>query len=84
MDNTTWQWQIHPGATVYFADGAPVGTVRAAHASYVVVVTHVVVTRGLFFPTDCYVPTSAIATIAGDDVYLGVTKDEARTSGWYS
>lgn len=77
MDNTTRPWPVRPGATMYFADGDPVGTVLMAHTTYLVV------TKGIFFPLDYAVPTSAIATVAGGAVYLGVTKDEARNSGWY-
>jgi uncharacterized protein (TIGR02271 family) len=76
MDSTARQWQIPVGATVVAADGAKVGKVVAAQPDYVVV------EKGFFFPTDYYVPTSAVADFDGDTAYLGVTKDEALTQGW--
>jgi len=76
MDNTTRQWQVREGATVYAADGDKVGKVVAVDPNYIVV------EKGLFFPTDYYVPTSAIASATEDDLYLTVSKDEALNSGW--
>ena len=76
MDNTTRQWQVRKGATVYADDGDKVGKVAAVDPYYIVV------EKGLFFPTDYYVPTSAIASATEDDLYLTVSKDEALNSGW--
>jgi uncharacterized protein (TIGR02271 family) len=76
MDRTVQQWQIPEGAEVYGADGDKVGKVVAAEPGYVVV------EKGFFFPTDYYIPTSAINSVDGDKVYLSVTKDEALNQGW--
>jgi len=76
MDRTVQQWQIPEGTDVVGADGNKVGKVVAAETSYIVV------EKGFFFPTDYYIPTSAINTFDGDKVYLTVTKDEALNQGW--
>src|SRR5215212_9298852 len=64
------------GAEVYGADGDKVGTVAAVYPSYLVV------EKGFFFPTDYYIPLSAIASYDNDQVYLTVAKDAALNSGW--
>lgn len=76
MDRTVQQWQIPEGVDVVGADGDKVGKVVAAQSNYIVV------EKGFFFPTDYYIPTSAINTFDGDKVYLSVTKDEALNQGW--
>jgi len=76
MDRTVQQWQIPEGVDVVGADGDKVGKVVAAEANYIVV------EKGFFFPSDYYVPTSAINNFDGDKVYLSVTKDEALNQGW--
>jgi uncharacterized protein (TIGR02271 family) len=40
------------------------------------------VEKGFFFPTDYYIPMSAIASAGNGQVYLTVTKDAALHSGW--
>jgi len=67
---------IITGAEVYGADGDKVGTVAAVYPSYLVV------EKGFFFPTDYYIPLSAIASYDNDQVYLNVAKDAALNSGW--
>lgn len=69
-------WTFAEGATVLGADGEKVGQVIAVYADFVVV------EKGFFFPTDYYVPTSAVATYDGDEIVLNVTKDEALHQGW--
>ena len=76
MGSTAQEWQIPEGTDVVGADGDKVGKVVAANESYVVV------EKGFFFPTDYYIPTSAITSFDGDKVYLSVTKDEALNQGW--
>lgn len=76
MDRTTQQWQIPEGTDVVGSDGDKVGKVVAAESSYIVV------EKGFFFPTDYYIPVSAINNFDGDKVYLTVTKDEALNQGW--
>ena len=76
MSWTTESSQIMTGDEVYGSDGDKVGTVAEVQPSYIVV------EKGFFFPTDYYIPLSAIASVAGGQVYLNVAKDAALQSGW--
>ena len=67
---------IITGAEVFGADGDKVGTVAAVYPGYIVV------EKGFFFPTDYYIPMSAVASYDNDRVYLSVAKDAALNSGW--
>ena len=67
---------IMTGTDVYGSDGEKVGTVAAVYPGYIVV------EKGFFFPTDYYVPMSAVASADTDQVYLNVSKDAALQSGW--
>ena len=64
------------GAEVFGADGEKLGTVAAVYPGYIVV------EKGFFFPTDYYIPMSAIARAGNDQVYLNLAKDAALNSGW--
>ena len=64
------------GAEVFGADGEKVGTVAAVYPGYIVV------EKGIFFPTDYYIPMSAVASSDNDQVYLNLAKDAALNSGW--
>src|SRR5215216_4730698 len=64
------------GAEVFGADGDKVGTVSAVYPGYVIV------EKGFFFPTDYYIPMSAVASYDTDRVYLNVSKDAALGRGW--
>src|SRR5947209_1678031 len=75
-DRGSGQWQIAEGTDVLGADGGKLGSVVAVEPTYVVV------EKGFFFPTDYYIPTSAIANHDGSTVYLTVSKDEALHQGW--
>ncbi len=68
--------EIPAGTEVFGADGEKVGAVAAAYPGYIVV------EKGIFFPTDYYIPTSAIASYDGDQLYLSVPRDAALQSGW--
>jgi len=70
--------QLGEGMNVYGSDGAKVGSIVSLGPTYLVV------EKGFFFPTDYYIPTSAIARIdpANDDVWLTVSKDDALQQGW--
>jgi len=70
------RWNIREGAEVRSSDDEKLGKVVAVEGSYLVV------EKGFFFPTDYYVPTSAVASADGDTVYLSVGKDQAMNSGW--
>ena len=67
---------IATGAEVFGADGEKVGTVAEVYPGYIVV------EKGFFFPTDYYIPMSAIARAGNDQVYLNLAKDAALNSGW--
>lgn len=67
---------IITGTEVFGADGEKVGTVAAVYPGYIVV------EKGFFFPTDYYIPMSAIASADNDQVYLNLAKDAALQSGW--
>jgi len=76
MDRSASEYQITEGTDVVGSDGEKVGEVVAVHPDYVVV------EKGFFFPTDYYIPTSAVASQDGGRLYLSVTKDEALNQGW--
>ena len=67
---------IMTGAEVFGADGEKVGTVAAVYPGYIVV------EKGFFFPTDYYIPMSAVASYDNNQVYLTLAKDAALQSGW--
>jgi hypothetical protein len=64
------------GAEVYGSDGDKVGTVVAVYPGYIVV------EKGFLFPTDYYIPRSAIGSVDNDRIYLTATKDVALQRGW--
>src|SRR5215213_6180597 len=76
MSWTTETGQDLTGAEVFGADGDKVGTVSAVYPGYVIV------EKGFFFPTDYYIPMSAVASYDTDRVYLNVSKDAALGRGW--
>jgi uncharacterized protein (TIGR02271 family) len=76
MDSTNQEWTITEGTDVVGSDGDKVGEVVAVQDNYVVV------EKGFFFPTDYYIPTSAISNFDGEKVYLNVTKADALNQGW--
>ncbi len=78
MDRTTREWTINEGTDVVGSGGDKVGEVVAVQDDYIVV------EKGFFFPSDYYIPISAIAHFDGKTVYLSVTKDEALEQGWDS
>ena len=75
MDRTQ-QWQVQSGDEVFGADEGKLGKVSTVQPNYVVV------EKGFFFPTDYYIPTSAISSYDDGKVYLNVTKDQALNEGW--
>jgi uncharacterized protein (TIGR02271 family) len=76
MSWSTGSSQINVGDDVYGSDGDKVGTVAEVQSSYIVV------EKGFFFPTDYYIPTSAIASAGDGQVNLNLAKDAALNSGW--
>jgi len=71
MERTNEQLTIKGGSDVVGSDGDTVGKVVAVENNYVVV------EKGFFFPSDYYIPFSAIANYDEDKIYLNVTKEEA-------
>ena len=76
MSSSRYASQIAVGDEVYSSDGDKVGTVAEVQSGYIVV------EKGFFFPTDYSIPTTAIASAAGGQVYLNMAKDAALDSGW--
>lgn len=76
MNNDQYNLNLTGGMDVKGSDGEKVGTIQDVQGSYVVV------SKGFFFPTDYYIPFSAITSADEDNVYLNVTKDEALNQGW--
>jgi len=67
---------ISHGMDVLGSDGEKVGDVADMRGDYVVV------SKGFFFPTDYYIPSTAIQSVTDGKVYLDVTKDQALSQGW--
>src|SRR5215210_643628 len=76
MGWSTGSSQINVGDDVYGSDGDKVGTVNEVQPSYIVV------EKGFFFPTDYYIPMSAVVSAGNGQVTLNVAKDAALNSGW--
>ena len=76
MSWSTEQNQINVGDEVYGSDNNKVGTVAEVRPSYLVV------EKGFFFPTDYYIPMSAVASANAGQVTLNVARDAALRSGW--
>jgi uncharacterized protein (TIGR02271 family) len=68
--------QIMVGDAVYSSDGENLGTVAAVYPGYIAI------QKGFFFPTDYYIPRSAIGSTSGSDVFLTVAKGAALDQGW--
>jgi hypothetical protein len=68
-------WNISGGMDVVGSDEEKVGDVADLEGEYVVV------RKGFFFPTNYYIPISAISAVS-DRVHLEVTRDEALNQGW--
>jgi len=67
---------ISHGMDVLGSDGEKVGDVADMRGDYVVV------SKGFFFPTDYFIPSTAIQSVVDGNVYLNVTKDAALNQGW--
>src|SRR5215207_5199443 len=76
MSWTTDSSQIMTGDEVIGSDGDKVGTVAEVQPNYIVV------EKGFFFPTDYYIPMSAVSSASNGQVTLNVAKDAALNSGW--
>jgi len=76
MSSSSGSNQINVGDDVYGSDGDKVGTVAEVQPSYIVV------EKGFFFPTDYYIPMSAVSSASNGQITLNVAKDAALNSGW--
>lgn len=76
MTSNDYTLNLTQGMDVVGSDGEKVGSVQDVQGDYVVV------SKGFFFPTDYYIPFSAITSADNDNVYLNVTKDNALNQGW--
>lgn len=74
MDDQIFTPQM--GMNVIGSDGEKVGEIDAVEQDYFVV------RKGFFFPSDHYIPFSAIDSYDDDAVYLNVTKDGALDQQW--
>jgi uncharacterized protein (TIGR02271 family) len=68
--------EIEHGWDVHDVDGEKVGDVREVTDSYLVT------EKGFLFPTERYIPRSAITRIEHDRVYLNVRKADIDSQGW--
>jgi len=76
MSGSAASFEIGIGDDVYGSDGDKVGSVSAVEQDYLVV------EKGFFFPTDYYIPASAVARTDDGQVHLTVDKDTVLHSGW--
>lgn len=76
MTSNDYTLNLTQGMDVFGSDGEKVGSVQDVQGDYVVV------SKGFFFPTDYYIPFSALGNADANSVYLNVTKDEALNQGW--
>jgi hypothetical protein len=76
MQRSLIEAQPAVGDAVFGADGDKVGTILALEPGYLVV------EKGFFFPTDYYIPLTAVSRSGDGEVYLNVTKDQALNQGW--
>jgi uncharacterized protein (TIGR02271 family) len=72
--------QIGAGHDVYDSDGEKIGSVAAGDADPAA--QYFIVEKGFLFPTELYVPFSAISRIDGDDIWLSMTKNEIEGQRW--
>ncbi|HVA91445.1 MAG TPA: PRC-barrel domain-containing protein [Chloroflexota bacterium] len=69
--DTTANWQIADGMTVYATDGQKLGTVR----NYVPQSGYIDARKGWLFTKDFYVPMSEIDTVSEEGITLKLTMD---------
>ena len=76
MQSTVIEPRLAVGDTVFGAGGDNVGEILALQPGYLVV------EKGFFFPTDYYIPLTAVSRSGDGEVYLNVTKEQALNQGW--
>jgi uncharacterized protein (TIGR02271 family) len=67
---------LHEGMAVFGAEGEKLGSVDHVEGDYVVA------KKGWLFPTDFYLPSSAVSAVDEDRLILNVTKDQVLNQGW--
>ena len=67
---------IRPSMEVYTSDGQKLGHIAKAYED------SFLVHKGYIFPTNRYIPYSAIATVENDRVQLTMSADEAKIKEW--
>ena len=74
---TRWSQQnIHTTMHVYTLDEKDLGHIAKVYED------SFLIHKGYFFPTNRYIPYSAIDTVENDRVKLNMTADEARQKEW--
>jgi len=76
MDSTNQEWILSNGLNVVGSDGEKFGEVEDSLGEYFIA------KKGWLFPTEFYIPATAITSVDDQAVYLNVTKDEAMNQGW--
>lgn len=77
---TAYYRQIQVGWTVYGSDGQKIGNVGAGDGEPQG--EYFILEKGLFFPSEHYIPFSAIDAIDDDNIRLNVSKDEIEATDW--
>jgi uncharacterized protein (TIGR02271 family) len=75
MQNT-YASQIETGTDVHGSDGEKIGSVAGVAAN------HFIIEKGFLFPTDIYVPMSAVESVTDDRVTLSMTKEQVENEDW--
>jgi uncharacterized protein (TIGR02271 family) len=73
---TDYATQIQTGTDVIGSDGEKIGDVAG------VADTYFVIEKGFFFPTDIYVPMSAVSSLDEEGIRLSLTKDEIENGDY--
>ncbi len=76
MDDEDYVFIVDRKKDMIVSGGEKVGEVAQATDSFFVV------SKGFFFPTDRYIPFSAISNVDDAKVFLSLTKDEIDARGW--
>lgn len=76
MSDQDQVFTIAEGSDVFGSDGEKLGKVDRVESTFIVV------SKGWLFPSDHFIPVSAISSTTEDAVQLNVSKDEAMQQGW--
>src|SRR5438132_12658556 len=70
------QHSVHQHMRVYSADNQDLGHIAEVYED------SFLIHKGFFFPTDRYIPYSAIASVADDRVQLTMKADDVKLKEW--